>query len=123
MFNFKKKAKAPEEEKEFKIPESISNIKGHLYEYAINTWLGGKGIVANGANPQTVAANANKKDVGTESRELKDGTLFLSTQDLLDIYMNDDIGVDDTSSQNTYTNTELITLKSRQLMSTELTFQ
>ena len=95
MFNFKKKAKAPEEEKEFKIPESISNIKGHLYEYAINTWLGGKGIVANGTNPQTVAANANKKDVGTVSRELKDGTLFLSTQDLLDIYMNADIGVDD----------------------------
>ena len=95
MFNFKKKVKTPEEEKEFQIPESISKIKGHLYEYAIDTWLGGKGIADNGANPQTVAAKANKKDVGTVSRELKDGTLFLSTQDLLDIYMNADIGVDD----------------------------
>ena len=96
MFNTKKKEKAPED-KDFKIPESISSINGHLYEYAINHWLGGKGLAANGATAQGVAASAskNKKDVGTVSRELKDGTLFLSTQDLLDIYMNADIGVDD----------------------------
>lgn len=96
MFNFKKKAKASEEEQKFEVPESVSKIKGHLYEYAINTWLNGMGIAAKNAAPANGTTAANKKnDIAPVSRELKDGTLFLSTQDLLDIYMNADIGVDD----------------------------
>ena len=92
MFNLKK-GKTPEEK--FDVPESIKKVKGHLYEWVVQDWLGGHALVAN-ASGTPVAANASEnKNIGTVSRELKDGTLYLSTQDLLDIYMNADIGVDD----------------------------
>ena len=93
MFNLKKKEQAPQEK--FDVPESIKKIEGHLYDWVVQDWLAGHALGGN-ANGTPVAANAaNKKDIGTVSRELKDGTLYLSTQDLLDIYMNADIGVDD----------------------------